>query len=472
MANQAISIDKLNAHNYPSWSADMKFVLMERNAWDIVDEKESEPELNEKQDNISEISDYKRRKRIALSIIYLFIESEFRKIVEKCDDPVDSWKKLREHFYPDNRSQHMCLFSELLSCRIQENEQVDLYAARLRRLYDRLTSIDKDFSEKYLCFQLLRYLPPEFDSIVQSTLRLPDKDFIFDKIVLDLISEETRLTLKEKDQCYPYSTSQITKRDPQSRGARVCYQCGKSGHISRNCKDSKSRRRSTSRNRYPSPERTSRQNTDYQEPSFPRRYGRNRRHPNPCKSINFFLTEANIGETSSDGDEWVFDTAASHHFCNNRKLFTNFTPLRHEKMAVAVQGVSFPIEGKGKVKLKFGPRTIYLNEVMFSPKLRRNLISGPRFDMHNAEYYGGKGVVNMSDSEGELIFKATLKNGVYQVKPKIPSQITKHVKFETSATDIDEMCRWHKRLAHINTDTIKQTSQNNCVHGLPNLKNS
>ncbi len=69
-------------------------------------------------------------------------------------------------FYPDNRALHVSEFTEFLDC-INPNESISLFSARLSRIFDRLKAIDDDLSERYLCFQLLRYLPQEFDNLVQ-----------------------------------------------------------------------------------------------------------------------------------------------------------------------------------------------------------------------------------------------------------------------------------------------------------------
>ncbi|GBL73742.1 Retrovirus-related Pol polyprotein from transposon TNT 1-94 [Araneus ventricosus] len=60
-------------------------------------------------------------------------------------------------------------------------------------------------------------------------------------------------------------------------------------------------------------------------------------------------------------------------------------------MAVAVDDVSFPILGKRDILMKFGPRTIKLKEVMYSPNIGRNLMLGPRFDVNGATFLGRRG---------------------------------------------------------------------------------
>lgn len=73
-----------------------------------------------------------------------------------------------------------------------------------------------------------------------------------------------------------------------------------------------------------------------------------------------------------------------------------FEPLVDQKMTVAVKGLTFPIEGKGEIKLHFGQGLLTLTNVMFSTQLRRNLISGPQLDKHGVTFIGKQGDVKMS----------------------------------------------------------------------------
>ena len=49
------------------------------------------------------------------------------------------------------------------------------------------------------CFQLLRYLPAESHVIAQSILWWSEQDLKLDKILIEIIAEESRLNLRELD---------------------------------------------------------------------------------------------------------------------------------------------------------------------------------------------------------------------------------------------------------------------------------
>ncbi|GFU89649.1 hypothetical protein TNCV_4042561 [Trichonephila clavipes] len=71
------------------------------------------------------------------------------------------------------------------------------------------------------------------------------------------------------------------------------------------------------------------------------------------KHLSFFVAEANLSHERDDG-AWIFDTAASSHFCKIKNLFSDYKNVEDENMILAVNGVELPIEGKGNKKLSFG----------------------------------------------------------------------------------------------------------------------
>jgi hypothetical protein len=233
--------------------------------------------------------------------------------------------------------------------------------------------------------------------------------------------------------------------------------------------------RSSSVNRRTSPQRRDRG-------SSPKQNFNNLRNSKTNKTNSFsgrrktdkwanFLVESSACNLMG-GTEWVFDTAASHHCCKDKNLFTEYKPLKGEEMAVAIKGVTFPILGKGTIKLKFGQRILYFKDVMHAEKLRRNLISGPKLDMEGISFNGGNGVVN-AFSNGQLLFKASLKNGTYRINFRAPNPGNKKVKFqsiETSSVNQEtNLDLWHRRCAHVNPRILIRTGKCDSVKGMPNF---
>ncbi|KAF8796357.1 Retrovirus-related Pol polyprotein like [Argiope bruennichi] len=93
---------------------------------------------------------------------------------------------------------------------------------------------------------------------------------------------------------------------------------------------------------------TSKQNSTYKR-NFQQTRKKGRKSNVPRSS---FITESNLSQGGED-TSWIFDTAATSHFCGNRSLLQNYLPVKGTTMSVAIGGVQCDIEGIGTVKMIF-----------------------------------------------------------------------------------------------------------------------
>ncbi|CAH9133608.1 unnamed protein product, partial [Cuscuta epithymum] len=92
------------------------------------------------------------------------------------------------------------------------------------------------------------------------------------------------------------------------------------------------------------------------------------------------VTEVNL--VGSNSKEWFVDTGATRHICSNRELFITFEPSNGEKVWMG-NSVHSAVEGVGKVVLKItSGKELTLNQVLFVPEIRKNLISGSLLNKH------------------------------------------------------------------------------------------
>ncbi|GFX60340.1 hypothetical protein TNCV_4740961 [Trichonephila clavipes] len=227
---------------------------------------------------------------------------------------------------------------------------------------------------------------------VQQIYRWKEEDFRVVKIEAELILEANRLQLMKQDlekaenaylssftskksKTLPGATAAAHgdpngKNDYQKKSGKVfncktiknvkqsiktigpCYVCNKYGHLKVNCKEKKSLQKS------------------------------------PSTVNETFNTEFDKGV-------WVIDTAATSHFCNDKSLFLDLKPITNMKMSLATEDKSCPVEGIGtlrfRVKYKGSFHEITLTDVLFNPKLRKNLLSGSRLESKGAHFVGTKG---------------------------------------------------------------------------------
>lgn len=459
--SEVTGIEKLSSSNYGCWVDDIRVVLMDRNCWQIVSGNEVAPEDNAL--NAKIVRDFKMRKDRAYSTIYLNISKEYRPLIVDTQEPTEAWSRLKLHFQPDSRARVIGLYDDFFNCKIGPEEEVGLYAARLKKISDELADAAKPVPEWFKSFQLIRFLPQDFNSIVQTIYRWTDVEFTTDKILKELLAEESRLNLSRKD--HDATAFHLSRNRQHHQGPR-----SSTSHVDELIRPSarpttRPKRRSYHNNRGKPRQRT---------PSTKRR-------GKPEASL---IVEALVSEQDMD-TEWIFDTAASHHFCSNRHLLRDFQPMHNASMKVAIGGVSCPVEGKGNVKLEFRSRGesnfVNLRDVLYSPKLRQNLISGALIDNNGVYFVGQNNKITVHNKNGHKIFEAhkRAQRGLYFVQP-FCNNVTSNIKVDDkkvkqkvsfSTSSINSLELWHKRYGHINTQYIAQTSSNNSVRGLPNLKN-
>ncbi|GFU64284.1 retrovirus-related Pol polyprotein from transposon RE1 [Trichonephila clavipes] len=90
-------------------------------------------------------------------------------------------------------------------------------------------------------------------------------------------------------------------------------------------------------------------------------------------------------------------TAAAHGDPNGKNDYQkkgDLKPITNMKMSLATEDKSCPVEGIGtlrfRVKYKGSFHEITLTDVLFNPKLRRNLLSGSRLESKGAHFVGTK----------------------------------------------------------------------------------
>ncbi|KAI5429265.1 hypothetical protein KIW84_034041, partial [Lathyrus oleraceus] len=83
-------------------------------------------------------------------------------------------------------------------------------------------------------------------------------------------------------------------------------------------------------------------------------------------------------KTKDDAIAWWIDSGATTHVCKDRFWFKTLVPVEDGSVLYMGDDHLAPVEGKGNVVLEFSSgKTITLFNVLYVPKLRKNLISGP-----------------------------------------------------------------------------------------------
>jgi len=164
---------------------------------------------------------------------------------------------------------------------------------------------------------------------------------------------------------------------------------------------------------------------------------------------------------------WCLDSGCTSHLCNNSELFTK---TQHFKSSVKLANdTTASVKAKGDVQVTFSKgkqnKPVTLQNTLYVPNLRMNLLS----------------VAKIVDRKHQVLFthnRAYVKDASGNVK-MVANRIGDLFYLQAGT---DEMCatlnnvsskaeEWHRRLGHLNWQSMQSMLRNNAVTGF-DLKDS
>ncbi|GJZ27697.1 retrovirus-related pol polyprotein from transposon TNT 1-94 [Tanacetum coccineum] len=160
---------------------------------------------------------------------------------------------------------------------------------------------------------------------------------------------------------------------------------------------------------------------------------------------------------------FIVDSGCSKHMTGNLKLLTNFVEKFLGTVKFGNDQIA-PILGYGDLV----QGTITIKRVYYVEGLNHNLFSVGQFCDTDLEVAFRKSTCYIRDLKGTGLLTGSRSTDLYFITLqdlKTPNPICLMAKATSSQAWL-----WHRRLSHLNFDTINLLSKNNIVNGLPKLK--
>lgn len=127
----------------------------------------------------------------------------------------------------------------------------------------------------------------------------------------------------------------------------------------------------------------------------------------------------NYNDTNWKRDEFIIDSGATSHMCNDKQLFS-FIKESQIKRALLPNSQLMKVEGIGSVRIKtklgYSHENICLENVLLVPELKGNLIScnAVTENKHSVLLKGNKAII--TNNRGKRLIMAEKRNGLYIVE--------------------------------------------------------
>ncbi|GFU83470.1 retrovirus-related Pol polyprotein from transposon TNT 1-94 [Trichonephila clavipes] len=193
--NNKISV--LTPNNWNTWKHDMQVLLMHYGCWQCI--VQTKPEQPDEEATYKEKLDLQLRKDRCYTLIYTNISSDLKNLITETTDGVAAWKILKDYFEPVTRARVIQILDQFLGTKYQPGEDVGIFISRVKTAATRLQEAGHKLDDLYIGFQLIRWLPQEFQSTVQQIYRWKEEDFRVVKIEAELILEANRLQWMKQD---------------------------------------------------------------------------------------------------------------------------------------------------------------------------------------------------------------------------------------------------------------------------------
>ncbi|KAI5441034.1 hypothetical protein KIW84_010479 [Lathyrus oleraceus] len=148
-----------------------------------------------------------------------------------------------------------------------------------------------------------------------------------------------------------------------------------------------------------------------------------------------------------DAIAWWIDSGATTHVCKDRFWFKTLVPVEDGSVLYMGDDHFAPVEGKGNVVLEFSSRkTITLFNVLYVPKLRKNLISGPVLNKLGYKQVCESDKYVLSKS-GVFVGFGYYNNGMFMMNLNgVPNDSGSVF---MSSSNVINSSLWHARLGHV-----------------------
>ena len=436
-------IDKLTDSNFHVWKQRMELILAFRELDSHIDENARAPV------DPAQLANWVKNDLKAKAVIGLALSDEHLEHVRDCETAADTWKAVVDLFQRKTLLNKLTARRRFYSAKMADSEKALAFISRVRQLSADCKAMSVHIDDQDIAMTVLCGLPAKFEHLIVAIDAVADDTKLtMDFVKSRLLQEEQRMVdrgdVKPATDTALVNTEQGGGRD---RRVVVCGHCHKRGHPDVKCWQ-----------KYPH------LRPNHHKPAEAGMVVNTHEPPITDFDEHVCLMAGTVPDSvvHASRSTWVIDTGATSHICSDKSMFSDLQAIdpcditigdKSQVRATGVGTVSLVISVSGK------PRNATLSKVLFSPDMGYNMLS--------VSVMGRAGIRSTFDVDcritkgDKLLAEGHMHNGMYLL---------------TTSTDHDckgpevalaaDLNLWHRRMAHVHTDGIRDMVRNGVIEGV------
>ncbi|GMJ14768.1 hypothetical protein HRI_005146000 [Hibiscus trionum] len=437
-------IEKFNGRNFSLWKLKIKAILRKNGCLAAISERPADFTDNKKWNEMDEN---------AIADLHLALADEVLSSIEEKKTAKEIWDHLAKLYEVKSLHNKIFLKRKLYTLRMSESTSVTEHLNTLNTLFSQLTSLSYKIESQERAELLLQSLPDSYDQlIINLTNNNLTSDLVFDDVAAAVLEEENRRKNKEDRQGNLQQAEALTvmrgrstergqssshnhgRSKLRSKKNLKCYNCGKKGHLKKDC--------------WSSP-----------------------KNSNP---------QGNMANTSDDGDAlcceaatamegrkrfadiWLIDSGATYHITSRREWFYNYEPISGGSV-YSCNNHALEIVGVGTIKLKMYDGTIkVVRDVRHVKGLKKNLLSYGLLDNNASKIETRKGIMKVFHGALVVMKGEKIAANLYMLK----GETLLEAEASVASCSSDSTMLWHRKLGHMSEQGMKVLVEQKLLPGL------
>jgi hypothetical protein len=319
-------VEKLSDSNYSMWKFRMQMLLEDKDLWEIVEGTSTTPS------DFEEAKAYDKLQRKALLLIVTNVSDQQAAHLKKCKTGKEAWDKLQEVHESKTIANQLYCVQRFLHISMADGEDMMSYITRVEDAAAALENIELQVSEKWVMLILLGGVTNAYGGLrttleAFSTLSLEEckAKLLHEELRRHKTDDEVETAFRgvnrgAKGAGKSDATGSADNDQPKRRDI-VCYNCGKKGHMKRDCR--------------------SRKKGD----------GNSSSSSSDKKGGAMLAMVANERKGATATHEWYIDSGATSHYTNNREWMSEYHTI-HPRTIVGHSGVGLKALARARAMLR------------------------------------------------------------------------------------------------------------------------